>query len=262
MTRTGWLDDASRVIRRRSPWLKLIPLALACAAPLEAGCAGPPVPSAISGDPVCADFTLGAVGTQMRGGLRQPVRVRVLDGKNEVAHALIFGRRSDATPSPRIMLPDANEEYTVEWTQCENEHASQPAAGGRPADREAAGYDCGNAATYKQDKLTTKKGDLSTHALTFVAPPKPDCWKDERPAEPAVVDAGAPDASEDATAEATDAGIDDAAVTDASIEAGPEDAAAPADAGAAKDAKKNEQKAEKKAASPAPKKAAEPPATP
>jgi hypothetical protein len=200
----------------------------------------------------------------MRGGLRQPVRVTVLDDGDVVTRVLVYGRRTEADPSRRLVLPDADAEYTVEWGQCENERASEPLKG-KPNEREAAGYDCGNSPAYKTDKLVTKKGDRSPHPLAFVPPPKPECWVDERPPEEAA-DAGAPDASDDAAAAPTanadagtapDAAADAATDAGAPTDAGAADAAAPADAGkpggdagAAKTDKKPP--TEKKAAPPAP----------
>jgi hypothetical protein len=225
------------------------------------------VPSPITGDPVCPDFTLGPTATKMRGGLRQPVRVTVLDDDDVVTRVLVYGRRTEADPSPRLVLPDANAEYTVEWGQCENERASAPLTG-KPRDREAAGYDCGNSPAYKTEKLVTKKGDRTPHTFAFVPPPKPDCWMDEQPPEEAA-DAGAPDASDDAAAlmadadagAAADAATDAATDTDAAAptDAGAADAASPADAGKPGDA--GAVKTDKKATDkPAEKKAAPPPA--
>jgi len=207
----------------------------------------------------------------MRGGLRQPVRVTVLDDGDVVTRVLIYGRRTESDPSPRLVLPDADAEYTVEWGQCENERASAPLTG-KPTEREAAGYECGNSPAYKTDKLVTKKGDRSPHPLAFVPPPKPDCWTDERPTEGAA-DAGAPDASDDAAAAAPTADLDAGTTADAATDsgaptdAGAADAAAPADAGkpagdagAAKTDKKPA--TEKKAAPAAPPSPAPAPAPP
>jgi len=232
----------------------LAALALAtAAAALAAACSGPPMQSTVKDEPICPDFTLGAAGTKMRGGLRKPVRLTVLDGKTPIVRALFLGKRTQADPTPRVMIEDGNDKYTIEWAQCENERASVPTEGGRDRNREGTAFECGEAKVYKTEELVTKKGDAASHELTFPAPPEPACWKDETPCEPvAVADAGAPDA------EAPDAGVDDAATaapTDAATDAATDDSAStdagPAtDAGAAKaDAKKPDDKkpAEKKA---------------
>lgn len=143
---------------------------------------------------------------------------------------LILGRRTPSDPPMRILLIDSNEEYTVEWAQCENERATKPVgsvhAKKERTDRyrldeahvdehgrwqirytmieEAVLYECGDASVYASEKLTTKKGDLSTHAVKFVVPPRPECWMSDVPA-PAAPDAGTSDAGA-----VTDAGAADA----------------------------------------------------
>jgi len=209
------VDNASRVIRWCSACWFLLGLGLVT------GCSGPPVSSVISGDPICPDFTLGPGGTQMHGGLRRPVRVTVRYGSSEVASALIFGRATASEPPPRIRMPDSSAEYTVEWGQCENERAPKPAGTDKTLERAVAKYECGAAAAYKTDKLVTKSGDIGSHALTYVPPPEPACWQDERPPEEAVADAGAPDAG---------------SVEDAGSAGDAGDAGAASDAGAAGDA--------------------------
>ncbi len=149
---------------------------------IAAACSGPPVPSPVQGEPVCSDFEVG-VGhaTRMRGGLRFPVTVAVKQDKAVVGRATLRGLRTDKAKPATVSLPDGSEEYVVEWAQCENELAPRPVVGdhakkGAPDRGDHAAYECGNAVVYKTDKLTTKKGDLSTHALTLPPPPKGDCW--------------------------------------------------------------------------------------
>jgi hypothetical protein len=190
--------------------------------------------SAIEGEPVCADYEVGVTRTKMQGSLRFPVMLTIKDGDTPVMKAMILGRRAEADPHTRVVLSDSNEEYNVEWAQCENERASKPAVGGSDS-KDASRYECGSAAVYSSEKLVTKKGDAASHGLKFVAPPKPECWmSDAAAAGPA--DAGAPEAGapEDAGAQAAgeDAG---APVDDAGADAGDAAAApveAPADAGA------------------------------
>jgi hypothetical protein len=196
----------------------------------SAGCAGPPMTSAIEGEPVCADYEVGVTRTKMQGSLRFPVMLTIKDGDTPVMKTMVLGRRSEADPHTRVVLSDSNEEYTVEWAQCENERASKPAVGGSDS-KDASRYECGNAAVYSSEKLVTKKGDAASHALKFAAPARPECWMSDAPAA-SPVDAGAPEAgpTEDAGGQA--AGDDAGAPSDdAGADAGA-DAAAPVEAAA------------------------------
>lgn len=208
MTHGPARGDAPHVTRTQKRPL----FALALLATL-AGCGGPPVTSTIEGEPVCPDFTLGAPTNKMRGGLRNPVRLTVLDGKNAVARAMFVGKRAEGDQSPPVILPDGNSTYTLEWAQCENERAAIPL--GKASQRDGrTSYECGEGKIYKTEPLTTKKGDPSSHKLVVPAPPNPACWKDEQPAEEP--DAGPPDAAAAPDAEAPDASAADAEAPDAS----------------------------------------------
>ena len=209
---------------------------LSVAAVCLCACAGPPVPTPIAGEPVCPDFEVGATKTVMRGGLRLPVAVTISDGKNPILRTTVVGLRSDKDTPTRVLLPDDNGEFTVEWAQCENERAPRPAnaapqakpkSTAAPLKEPVVDYECGKATAYKTEKLVTKKGDLASHALTFPAPPKTECWLPEAPpkaaepaetAQPAIADAGAepaptasasaaPTASASAAKPAADAGV-------------------------------------------------------
>jgi hypothetical protein len=202
--------------------LPLRRLALAASIFLAAsGCAGPPIPSDVAGEPVCSDYEVGAVRTQMQGSLRFPVMLSILDGSTVVMKTMILGRRSEKDPVKRILLIDSDEEYEVKWSQCENERAPRPVSGGADV-KEALRYECGNDAVYATGQLVTKKGDISTHALTFVPPPKGECWMSDVP-QAALADAGAP---ADASAPDPDAGD-----MDAGGDGGPEGGGASSDAG-------------------------------
>jgi hypothetical protein len=155
------------------------------------GCSGPPLSSTITGDPVCADYSIGAGGAKLRGGLRFPVRVTILDDDDPVTKVLIYGKHSEGDPSPKLVLPDKDAEYKVDWAQCPNERATLPvnATKAKSLRTDAAtAYDCGEAVSYKTATLVTKKGDPASHALKYEAPPKPECWMDTKPEE--AVDAG------------------------------------------------------------------------
>jgi hypothetical protein len=146
-----------------SPVLRLL-LVLAVAA---ASACSRPVPTPLAFEPECGDYK-GKDGRQMLGGVRVPVVMTIRDGKTEVQRAAFFGVKATRT---QILLPDTDAEYTVEWAQCANRRPERPLeAGPDPAWR------CGEAGVYKTDKLVTRKGDLSTHALRYALPPDATCW--------------------------------------------------------------------------------------
>ncbi|WP_437492401.1 hypothetical protein WME75_17930 [Sorangium sp. So ce1014] len=187
-------------------------------------CGGPPTPSPIEGEPICPDFEIGAARAPMRGSLRFPVALTVRDGKDPITRTTLTGRRSKDDPANRILLGDEDAEYEIEWAQCENERAPRARKQARDT-KDAAEYECGNAAVYKTDKLVTRKGDAASRTVRFAAPPKPECWESEIPpaepppspdagAEPAAADAGAAEPAA-ADAGAADAGAAGAAATGA-----------------------------------------------
>lgn len=221
-----------------------------------AACAGPPVPSTITGEPVCTDYSIGSGGSKLKGGLRFPVRVTILDGDDPVTKVLIYGKRNEGDPNPKLVLPDKNAEYKVEWAQCGNERVTAAVTATKSKSLRSdslTSYDCGEAKAYKTGTLSTKKGDPASHALTYEAPPEADCWKDEK-LDAIVADAGAPDAAP--AVEGQDAGLADAEAGDASAADAEAPDAAAADAAPAKEGgdKPAEKKPEKAPEKPAPEK--------
>jgi hypothetical protein len=215
----------------RRPRLSASPV-LVVAVVLAAGCAGPPIPAPIEGIPVCPDFTTG--NAKMEGGLRYPVRVRVLDGKNVLYKSILPGLRHPDDPKPRSYIADDNAKYEVEWAQCNNPRAPRTAAEASQSskarekahDGEATAYECGEAIVYKTDVLETRKGDRASHVITFALPPNAECWASEAPAPATVRDAGAPPPAE-ADAGASEAGAGSNMIGDAgAMEAGAADAGA------------------------------------
>ncbi|WP_434047870.1 hypothetical protein [Sorangium cellulosum] len=199
--------------------------ALALLSLFTAACDGPPTPSPIEGEPVCADFEIGATRAPMRGSLRFPVTLTVIEGHDPITRTTITGRRSSDDPATRILLSDDDAEYEIQWAQCENQRAPRARTLARDT-RDTAEYACGNAAVYKTDKLVTRKGDAASRTIHFAAPPKPECWESELPpagsppALPAVpdqppADAAAADAEPAAAADAGDAGATGKATADA-----------------------------------------------
>ncbi|MEP7126459.1 MAG: hypothetical protein ABJE95_36345, partial [Byssovorax sp.] len=152
---------------------------LALTASVQA-CAGTPIPAPIESEPVCPDIDIGTGHpAKMIGGLTYPVRLRVLDGKNVMMKMILSGKRLPTDPSSHTLLPDDNAEYVLEWAQCDNVRSPRPAnapSKTRRAGKDTTAYDCGDAKIYKTDKLVTKKHDAASHAFSFAAPPKADCW--------------------------------------------------------------------------------------
>jgi hypothetical protein len=172
-----------------------LPLALLCLA--LGGCAGPPVPTPVQDEPVCRDFELGPTKTKMQGGLRYPVELKILEGKTLVMRQTIYGLRSEKDVRSRILVPDDNAEYKLQWGQCSNERAPRPVPpphDGKDAHeaRDTAHYECGDPTVYKTDPLVTKKHDLASHAVTYAPPPRPECWTSEVPPAPAAPPSPAP----------------------------------------------------------------------
>ncbi|MFO0758385.1 MAG: hypothetical protein U0359_17975 [Byssovorax sp.] len=185
------------------PTLRSLALASLAVLSLAAGCAGPPIPSPIEGEPICPDLTIGTAHAAMIGGLRYPVRMRVLDGKSPILKMILGGRRTADDPPARTLIADDNSEYTVEWAQCSNERAPVPADKGpkvkdpRNADKTArvtglTAYECGDAVVYKTTTLVTKKGDAASHVVKFEPPPKAECWAGDVAPVPSATPSAAP----------------------------------------------------------------------
>jgi hypothetical protein len=203
-------------------------LALFAPLSLTLGCAGSPIAAPLEGEPVCPDFKAGSV--LMAGGLRYPVRVRVLDGKNVLFKTILPGLRTAGARKPSTFIVDDNAEYTVEWSQCENERAPGEAgaanrerkARGKMRDDESAGYECGEAKVYKTEKLATRKHDPASHVITFAPPPSAVCWASDATTTAAPgADAGAPDAGSptEVDAGAVGAGVVDAGAAGSAVPA-------------------------------------------
>jgi hypothetical protein len=164
---------------------RIASVALIASAALVMGCAGPPIPAPIEGEPVCADIEIGAAHSKMIGGLTYPVRLRILDGKNVMMKMIISGKRTPADPPSHTLLPDDNAEYVLEWAQCANERAPRPISSASKtrgaAEKDMTAFDCGEATIYKTDKLVTKKHDAASHVFAVPPPPKTDCWVGQTP---------------------------------------------------------------------------------
>ncbi|HSO00072.1 MAG TPA: hypothetical protein VLS89_17385, partial [Candidatus Nanopelagicales bacterium] len=140
-----------------------------------AACGGPLTPSPVEGEPVCPDFELGATRTKMRGSLRYPVQVTVLEGDKVLSKATLYGLREPGAAPSRALVPDDTGEYEVRWAQCTNERAPRPEGRG-PEGKDPTTYECGEGPVYKTEQITTKAGDPASRKLTFVPPPRAECW--------------------------------------------------------------------------------------
>jgi len=137
------------------------------------GCKGPSLPSSLTGEPVCTGFE--QAGVKMRGGLKHPVRLRVLSGSEVIATVMAYGRSGENAPPTRFLLPDADKEYTAEWTQCPNERA--PTAHD-PHDKKAnlgTEYVCEKVEPYLTAKYATESGNAASHEMAIPDPPSTDC---------------------------------------------------------------------------------------
>lgn len=148
-----------------------------------AGCDGPPAPATFKDEPVCLDFKVGASGTVMRGGLKHPISLRVLEGSTVVAKGTLYGLR-DAKQPTKLLVPSGNNEYTIEWSQCPNAYAPHAVDANKSPGREPSGYICGDAKPYQTDKVVTKIDDVQSFFFPVPPPPDPGCWVTEAPAPP------------------------------------------------------------------------------
>jgi hypothetical protein len=140
-------------------------------------CAGPDLPVSVSGEPACPPYE--SAGEKMRGGLKHPVRLRVLAGERALSTHTLFGRVSEQAAPLRFLLPDDDAEYTLEWSQCPNERAPAPASADtkeRPGKSVTTKYECGEGIVYAKVQHATKKGDAATRTLPMAPPPDAACW--------------------------------------------------------------------------------------
>jgi hypothetical protein len=153
-------------------WTPTVCVLLACTSPTATG--------TIEDEPVCPDFTLGgSAAKKMKGSLRRPVKVTVLEGGDVRWERVLLGKRSQDAPASRFVVQDDDETYIVRWAQCSNVFAPKRVEeGGRAADS-ASSYACGEATVYKEEKLDVREGDASSRVVRWVPPPEADCWKAE-----------------------------------------------------------------------------------
>ena len=151
---------------------------------LAPGCTNPSVAGEIKGEPVCPDFELGAARTKMKGSLKKPVQISVLEDDEVRWERVLLGKRTAEDADPKFVVEDGNETYNIRWAQCPNVFAPQRVdLKMRPEDISSS-YGCGEAVTYHEQQLEVRKGDPSSRVLEWVAPPEPACWTSAVPDEP------------------------------------------------------------------------------
>lgn len=127
---------------------------------------------------MCPDFALGSSAT-LKGALRRPVKITVLDGKTVISERVVLGKRLATDPASLLIVQDENETFTVRFAQCGNDFAPQPIekTGDKDARRreDFTSYDCGDAAVYQELALDVKKGSPGSRVVPWQAPPATEC---------------------------------------------------------------------------------------
>jgi hypothetical protein len=159
------------------------------------GCTSARTTATIDGEPLCADFELGAARTPFKGALKNPVKVTVLDGKTVVSERVVLGKRHDSDPNAIVVVQDTNETYTIRFAQCENAFAAQPVAAtaNKPRDNkdepkrqdDRTAYECGDSKVYKEIQLEVKRGKKETRVIPWQPPPDAECLTSRVPTAPA-----------------------------------------------------------------------------
>lgn len=146
---------------------------------VSSGCTSARVTARIDGEPVCQDFELGAAKTKLKGALKRPVKVTVLDGKTVLSERVVLGRRLSSDPASVLVVQDESETYTVRFAQCGNEFAPQPldaTAEKEPTRRDdRTSYECGDSVVYKEVPVTVAAGKPDTRVIPWQAPPEASC---------------------------------------------------------------------------------------
>ena len=155
--------------------------ALAIASSLTVGCSSPSAPALVKEETICPGFEQG--GLKMRGGLKKPVRLRVLDGEDVVATVMLYGVPDERHPT-RFKLPDKDEEYSLEYAQCTNERAPHPEDPKAESKGSSSAYVCNEPAVYQTLKHETKRGEAASMELPFPSPPDTTCWRGLTPPAP------------------------------------------------------------------------------
>jgi hypothetical protein len=150
-------------------------------AALCGACTSPSVAGEIKNEPICADFDLGGAA-KMKGSLRKPVQVTILEDDDTKWQRVLFGKRSADDKASVFSVEDDDEKYTVRWAQCANEFAPKPVDDqGRTTDA-AVNYTCGEATPYTDAPFEVKEGDAASRVIEWAEPPDARCWAADTPA--------------------------------------------------------------------------------
>jgi hypothetical protein len=149
-----------------------------------AACTAPSVAGEIKNEPVCPDFSLGG-STKMKGSLRRPVQVTILEDDDTRWQRVLFGKRSADDKASVFSVEDDDEKYVVRWAQCPNEFAPKPVTDSSRTSESTISYTCGEATPYADKPFEVKEGDVASRVIEWVEPPEPRCWAADTPAAPA-----------------------------------------------------------------------------
>jgi len=220
------LRAMARKLLREGPLLATVLLGLA-----TASCTSANVIGVVENEPICVDFALGP-DTMMKGSLKMPVRVTILEGDDIEWERVVLGKRTATGKASKFVVPNEDEKYTVRWAQCLNTFAPRRVEAGDSRTQDLGmSYDCGEAKAYNEHELSIKQDDQASRVLAWVAPPEAGCWTSTT-AEPA----SSASASASAEAEPPDAGADAAPDASGSGSASASAAAAPTSKPSAKPA--------------------------
>lgn len=157
-------------------------LLLLCAlATCTFGCTAQSVTGEINGEPVCVDFAVGKGGAKMKGSLKYPVQVGIIEGDEPRWERVLLGKRTAGDDNSKFVIPDSDETYTVRFAQCSNAFAPRPVDDNTRSTDVRGTYRCGEAKVYKEVPLEIREEDASSRVINWETPPEPACWTNAQP---------------------------------------------------------------------------------
>jgi hypothetical protein len=139
-------------------------------------CTSQSVTGELSGEMVCPDFQVGMSADILKGSLRFPVQVKILEDDEPRWGRVVLGKRIESEPNTKFVIEDDDETYEVVWAQCVNHFAPKRVDFNDPNAERGSGYQCGDAQEYARAKLEIRAGDVSSRVIGWVAPPDTSCW--------------------------------------------------------------------------------------